>query len=163
MDYETILVVSAVAVITSAITAYITTHFKIREEKEKWRRKFVFNYAEAKANNPILCSLLAEQFAVGILKIEREDPIGHERIFLPSNCRRVVGRGDEINIDNDFVSRKHAAFSADKSNVYIEDLGSTNGTLLNGKKVSSKCKLKSGDVIKIGNTKIIFEPVVNVI
>lgn len=156
MDYETILIAAVVGVITSAVTAYITTHFKIREANEKWQKEFALKFAQAQANDSELSHFLAKQFAIGLLVIEDKDSNRRERIFIPSNCRRVVGRGDEINIDSISVSRKHAAFSADKSNVYIEDLGSTNGTSLNGEKINRRRKLKSGDIIQIDKTIISY-------
>lgn len=155
MDYETALIAGVVGVITSAVTAYTTAHFKIREDNEKWQREFALKFAQVQAEDLELSHSLAKQFAIGFLVIKEDDSIC-ERIFIPSNCRRVVGRGDEINIESIFVSRKHAVFSADNSNVYIDDLGSTNGTFLNGEKINRRCKLKSGDIINIGDTEISY-------
>jgi len=70
-----------------------------------------------------------------------------------------VGRKTEngICLDDTTVSGNHAIFSIDQSplvhkhsnDVYIEDLGSTNGTLLSGRKINREL-LKHGDTVKIG-------------
>jgi pSer/pThr/pTyr-binding forkhead associated (FHA) protein len=51
----------------------------------------------------------------------------------------------------DMVSRKHAKISTVGAQVVIQDLGSTNGTFVNGEKVK-KIKLKEGDRILIGTS-----------
>jgi pSer/pThr/pTyr-binding forkhead associated (FHA) protein len=69
-----------------------------------------------------------------------------------------IGRNPEndIVIDNLSVSRKHAVFTSSKDGFYIEDCGSKNGTLLNGKAVK-RAKLNSGDTILLGKYVIAFE------
>ena len=59
-------------------------------------------------------------------------------------------RGENIIIiRHKSVSRKHAKISFDGNHFYIEDIDSTNGTILNGQKIQNSI-LKSGDEIKIG-------------
>src|SRR5262245_40004360 len=59
-----------------------------------------------------------------------------------------------LRIDDESVSRMHAVIEiANAQEVYIIDLGSTKGTLVNGQKIN-KCKLQSGDTIVLGNTTI---------
>lgn len=72
----------------------------------------------------------------------------------------TIGRSDAdlVLLDLD-VSRAHAMIEVlGKSAIYVRDLGSTNGTFLNEKKIQSE-KLKSGDEVTVGNTKIriVFE------
>lgn len=67
----------------------------------------------------------------------------------------VVGRGPEstVSVDGDeFTSAQHARIDADAKGVWIEDLGSTNGTFVNGARVSSKRLLQPGDVVRVGET-----------
>lgn len=54
------------------------------------------------------------------------------------------------------VSRSHAQFLVEEDKVAIVDLGSTNGTKLNGKRVTQEV-LNDGDIIEIGSTRITFE------
>ena len=90
-----------------------------------------------------------------ILKIHTGSRAG-EVVVLDSG-RAVIGRQDaEIELDDPKLSRKHAVIEAiSRENIFLRDLASTNGTLLNGTPVSSK-KLRSGDVIQVGGTEIEF-------
>lgn len=68
----------------------------------------------------------------------------------------VIGRVEgDIIISENIVSRRHALIYKQGNNFVIEDLKSTNGTFVNGYKVTSYI-LKNGDIIKIGNTKFQF-------
>ena len=63
----------------------------------------------------------------------------------------IIGRdsGNDVQIDNVAVSREHAKIIRDQNYYLIEDLNSTNGTFVNGKKVNKKF-LKEDDEITIG-------------
>ena len=66
-----------------------------------------------------------------------------------------VGRGAENGIrleDDDFVSSRHARFEPRPDGLWVEDVGSTNGTYVNGARVTSARLLHSGDVVRIGQT-----------
>ncbi|MDD4856894.1 MAG: FHA domain-containing protein [Candidatus Krumholzibacteria bacterium] len=69
-----------------------------------------------------------------------------------------VGRlpENEIVIDNLSVSRKHATISSSQTGYTLHDLGSKNGTCLNGKPVS-EAALSDGDAITIGKYEILFQ------
>ena len=66
----------------------------------------------------------------------------------------TVGRagGCQITLDDTFVSQLHARVFRRDGQLYVEDLGSTNGTFLNRKKVSSPQPLRRGDRLQIGKT-----------
>jgi hypothetical protein len=63
-----------------------------------------------------------------------------------------VGRSNERDmvLVEDMVSRHHANFEITDEGVFVEDLGSTNGTFVNGEKISSKTRLEVGDRVLIG-------------
>jgi pSer/pThr/pTyr-binding forkhead associated (FHA) protein len=65
----------------------------------------------------------------------------------------VIGRSSELDmvLVEDMVSRKHAKITTDDKTVSIQDLGSTNGTFVNGEKIR-KVELKDGDRILIGTS-----------
>ncbi|MFP2931905.1 FHA domain-containing protein [Pyxidicoccus sp. 3LG] len=65
----------------------------------------------------------------------------------------VIGRSSELDmvLVEDMVSRKHAKISFSDGKITIEDLGSTNGTFVNGEKVK-QARLKEGDRILIGTS-----------
>jgi pSer/pThr/pTyr-binding forkhead associated (FHA) protein len=65
----------------------------------------------------------------------------------------VIGRSSELDmvLVEDMVSRKHAKITVANGKITIEDLGSTNGTFVNGEKVK-QARLKEGDRILIGTS-----------
>jgi hypothetical protein len=71
-----------------------------------------------------------------------------------------AGRLDDnvIVLPNDeFASSHHARFEPRRDGVWLEDLGSTNGTYLNGIRISRPRKLSPGDVVRIGETDLRFD------
>ena len=72
---------------------------------------------------------------------------------LPGAKEIIIGRGGELDIVlvEDMVSRKHAKISTLEGKVVIVDLGSTNGTFVNGEKIK-KARLKEGDRVLIGTS-----------
>ena len=77
------------------------------------------------------------------------------RFLVP--CTLYLGRDEtcEIYIPDSKVSRKHAEIRGTKEGVELKDLGSTNGTFLNNKKIK-KTTLKNGALIRIGTTTISY-------
>jgi len=65
---------------------------------------------------------------------------------------QTVGRaaGCQISLDDTYVSQLHARIFTKDGQWFVEDLGSTNGTYLNTKRVTSPLAVKRGDQIKIG-------------
>ena len=63
----------------------------------------------------------------------------------------TVGRHGTLPISDDFASGNHARFRIAHGLWYLEDLGSTNGTWLNGRRIQASQRLKKGDKIKIGH------------
>jgi hypothetical protein len=72
---------------------------------------------------------------------------------LRPNREIVVGRSSDLDmvLVEDMVSRKHAKITTDEQGVSIQDMGSTNGTFVNGEKIR-KVDLKDGDRILIGTS-----------
>ena len=72
---------------------------------------------------------------------------------LPSEKEIVIGRGGELDIVlvEDMVSRKHAKITTQQGKIVIQDLGSTNGTFVNGEKIK-RARLKEGDRVLIGTS-----------
>jgi pSer/pThr/pTyr-binding forkhead associated (FHA) protein len=65
-----------------------------------------------------------------------------------------VGRADacQIKLDDTYVSTFHARIFNRDGAWFVEDLGSTNGTFLNQRKVSGASELRAGDRVKVGRT-----------
>jgi pSer/pThr/pTyr-binding forkhead associated (FHA) protein len=78
---------------------------------------------------------------------------GDEFPLLPSDAGYVVGRSSEVDLvlADDAVSRKHARFYFERGRVWLRDLGSRNGTDVNGQRVRRHC-LRSGDRIVLGSS-----------
>jgi pSer/pThr/pTyr-binding forkhead associated (FHA) protein len=66
----------------------------------------------------------------------------------------TIGRaaGCQVTIDDTYASQLHARVFQREGQVYVEDLGSTNGTYLNRRKVTGPMQLQRGDKLQIGNT-----------
>jgi pSer/pThr/pTyr-binding forkhead associated (FHA) protein len=67
----------------------------------------------------------------------------------------TAGRQGTLVINDDFASGHHARFKVARDLWYVEDLGSTNGTWLNGRRIHAAQLLKKGDKIKIGHVVLI--------
>jgi len=65
----------------------------------------------------------------------------------------IVGRSSDLDmvLVEDMVSRKHARISMQQDQIWIEDLGSTNGSFVNGEKIK-RARLKEGDRVLIGTS-----------
>ena len=71
----------------------------------------------------------------------------------------TLGRapGCQVVVDDTFVSQVHARVLSREGNYLVEDLGSTNGTYLNQKKVSGAMIMQRGDRLQVGNTVLELE------
>ena len=72
----------------------------------------------------------------------------------------VVGRdaGSGITLDgDDFASSRHASIELRADGVWVEDLGSTNGTFVNGERITGRTLVRAGDAVRIGQTELQLE------
>jgi adenylate cyclase len=91
------------------------------------------------------------------------------RIISPESPERSVelarhntlGRHPDntIQILDRIVSKNHCHIDAAADGSFVlKDLGSLNGTFVNGERVSGECALNAGDEISLGSTKLVFDP-----
>jgi FHA domain len=70
-----------------------------------------------------------------------------------------IGRSQEadVRIDDRYASGLHARIFSREGHAYVEDMSSTNGTLLNDATLHGEAELIDGDVVRIGDTEFRFE------
>lgn len=71
----------------------------------------------------------------------------------------IVGRGADadVMVDDPEASRHHARMEAENGIVYVFDLGSTNGTYLNGRRLRQAIEVRTGDRIDVGTTRLVVK------
>lgn len=90
----------------------------------------------------------------------RSSPVLRPGSTVEVGARTAVGRGPEntMRLDGDeYVSGRHALLDPRPDGLWIEDAGSTNGTYVNGARVSSARQLRRGDIVRIGQTDLEVE------
>ena len=79
------------------------------------------------------------------------------RTYQASNEPAVIGRsGEPIQLSDQSASRRHAEIRPSNGSWVIADLGSSNGTYLNGQRIVGASPLKHGDQIRVGSTLLVF-------
>ena len=105
--------------------------------------------------------LQAEIYKVRPIHLEVE--IMGQAPFLQSFSQSevILGRDQtcDVKLDHESISAKHAKLRFHHGQWWLEDLESTNGTRLNGDKLTTATVLTSGDEIKFGNANIIVNPI----
>jgi len=109
-----------------------------------------------------------ESLAAGLVQVDSSTAQGGDVSWTPvievagtryplKRGRTVIGRGSDadITIDDSGTSRRHVEILWDGTRAQVNDLGSTNGTTLNGERVS-KALLPQDSVVQIGRTRIVF-------
>src|SRR5687768_2432048 len=72
----------------------------------------------------------------------------------------MIGRGADCQVilDDDYVSTRHARVVPGAGGIYVEDLGSTNGTYVNGQRITAPTTITMSDTVRIGKTILRLEP-----
>lgn len=85
-------------------------------------------------------------------------PLQGHKFLAKTDSSILIGRSDEANIRigyDEFCSRKHAVVFWENDVCYIQDLKSTNGTLVNEKRIEEKSVLNNHDIISLGQTELV--------
>ena len=109
----------------------------------------------------------AQQLAAAVASVRTgqlivlKSPSVDEGHALQLNAAPVtIGRSsqNDLGLDGDeFASARHARFEPRRDGVWLEDVGSTNGTYVNGVRLDAPRRLRAGDVIRIGETDFRFD------
>jgi pSer/pThr/pTyr-binding forkhead associated (FHA) protein len=98
------------------------------------------------------------------ISVRRKRKEGSRVLFVRSESQQgkefevsdvvVMGRSDETDvvIDDPYASEFHLRLVSQENGMMLHDLGSTNGTYVNGRRVSAPTELKRGDTIQVGKT-----------
>ena len=100
------------------------------------------------------------QLQMGRLVVLKSDAIDENTEFVLDSTGISIGRGNpnDVRLDADeYASAKHARVEPRRDGVWIEDVGSTNGTYVNGVRLSRPRKLAVGDLVRVGETDLRFE------
>ena len=97
-------------------------------------------------------SELPKQVIVVVQKTGQKVPLKNRKVKIGRDPSNQV-----VIPDDTFTSRHHAWISYEETDFWLEDLGSTNGTLLNGHPVVKRQVLSAGDKIRVGHTELTFE------
>lgn len=80
-----------------------------------------------------------------------------ERVDLLGGATMGRGNHSDVVVDDPFASNNHARIFARGPHNFIEDLGSTNATYLNGQRLDRPEQLEDGDTVRIGDTEYRYE------
>jgi hypothetical protein len=67
------------------------------------------------------------------------------------------GGGNDVSIEDEYASSRHAQVEARRDGAWVQDIGSTNGTYVNGLKLTRPRKLTPGDVVRVGETELRYD------
>lgn len=95
-----------------------------------------------------------------LIVLQGEQPSRGERFMLSSPVV-TIGRSptNELPIQDGYTSSEHARLTAQDGFFYLEDLGSSNGTFVNGQRLNEPMVLRHGDRIELGDTVFRFEEI----
>jgi hypothetical protein len=106
-------------------------------------------------------AVAAPRQVTGRLVVEKSASLAVAEEFELDSAQMTIGRGgqNDIALDGDeFASARHARFEPRRDGVWLQDLGSTNGTYVNGTRIDRPRRLSSGDVVRVGETDLRFDP-----
>ena len=86
----------------------------------------------------------------GSLRVVSAGAFANKEFTVGNEATVGRGQGCQVQLNDPMVSQLHARLFRSDRGLHIEDLGSTNGTFVNGKKVGGPSRLKKGDRVRVG-------------
>jgi hypothetical protein len=102
----------------------------------------------------------APQIQSGRLVVIKSPALEEDDELLLDSAALLVGRGsgNDVNLARDeYASSNHARVEPRRDGVWVEDVGSTNGTYLNGTRLTNAKRLTPGDILRVGETELRYE------
>jgi hypothetical protein len=96
----------------------------------------------------------------GRLIVVRSADLDEGDDFQLDSVQITIGRGGQNDIaisTDEYASARHARFEPRQDGVWVQDLGSTNGTFLNGARLDHPRRLSEGDIVRVGETDLRYE------
>jgi hypothetical protein len=98
--------------------------------------------------------------SIGRLVVVNSPALEEQSEYALDSAGITIGRGSQNTValdDDEFASASHARVEPRQDGVWLEDAGSTNGTYLNGVRLSRPRKLTPGDLVRVGETDFRFD------
>jgi hypothetical protein len=102
----------------------------------------------------------APQIQSGRLVVIKSPALEEDDELVLDSAALLVGRGsgNDVNLARDeYASSNHARVEPRRDGVWVEDVGSTNGTYLNGTRLTNPKRLAPGDILRVGETELRYE------
>ena len=99
-------------------------------------------------------------FEAGKLVVVKSPALDEEEEWQLNSAPLTFGRGGQNDVQlqrDEYASSKHARIEPRRDGVWLEDIGSTNGTYLNGIRLTRSKRLSPGDVVRVGETELRYE------
>jgi hypothetical protein len=96
----------------------------------------------------------------GRLVVVKSPDIEEGTDFELNSAQLTIGRGRQNDLaiaTDEYASARHARFEPRQDGVWVQDLGSTNGTYLNGARLDRPRRLTQGDIVRVGETDLRYE------
>jgi len=100
------------------------------------------------------------QIEAGRLTVVKSPALGEGEEWELNSAPLTFGRGSQNDVpldDDEYASSQHARVDARRDGVWLEDIGSTNGTYLNGIRLTHPKRLTAGDIVRIGETELRYQ------
>lgn len=100
------------------------------------------------------------QFDAGRLVVVKSPALEEGDELTLDSSALLLGRGSRNDVDlgrDEYASTEHARIEPRRDGVWLEDVGSTNGTYLNGIRLTRPKRMTAGDVVRVGETELRYE------
>jgi FHA domain/Protein of unknown function (DUF3662) len=130
---------------------------KVGAEFEEGEATVTMAARESVPLGAIVVELLGKAVKARSFRLHTVEGVPPNGVYSIQGMARI-GRSEEgeIVLVDPSVSRAHAVVEIDRGGAFVRDLGSTNGTFLNGRRIKAE-SLRDGDELRFGNTRMRFE------